>query len=78
MDFWTHLDSGFGLWTEVQIAGEEPWPRLIFWTLDLDLGPSPIWTFGLLGISSLGVGLEIRASVGFGLRIWTFGLPIWT
>ena len=25
-----------------------------------------------------GFGLEIWTSVGFGLRIWTFGLPIWT
>jgi len=62
LDFRIHLDSGFGLGNEVQIAGEELRPILIFWTWGLDLAPSPIWTFGLLGdLSSFGVGLQTGA-----------------
>ena len=85
LDFWIHLDSGFGLWTEVQIAGEELRPRLIFWTWGLDLAPSPIWTFGLLGIWTwfgldLDAGWDFRAlelDLRFGLRLdldFGFGL----
>ena len=66
-DFWTHLDSKFGLLDSRNLDFEGAPTGMDFWTLDLDFG------FGLLDFS--GFGLQVQGhelgSSGF-LDFWTF------